>query len=262
MPQQNRSPAQFIGLVFALSVPLWLIGGSKLPLPVNLPTSALTTFVPALAAVILIYRQSGAAGIFGLLRRVVDFRRIPRKRWLLPCLLLAPLLYVISYIFMRGAGLPLPEVALIPWQTLPGFFALYFVSAAGEEIGWTAYAIEPMQARHGTLPASFLLGVVWAVWHAATFLQTGNPPDWVLWQSLKTVAMRVLIVWLYNHVGHSLFAVILYHTSDNLGWSLFPTYGSHYNPQVTSSLSWLVVGLILAIRGIAAGTGRRAPRPV
>jgi hypothetical protein len=40
-------------LVFVLSIPIWLVGEEKLPIPVNLPVSALTAFVPMLAAVLL-----------------------------------------------------------------------------------------------------------------------------------------------------------------------------------------------------------------
>jgi hypothetical protein len=40
-------------LVFVLSIPIWLVGEEKSPIPVNLPVSALTAFVPMLAAVLL-----------------------------------------------------------------------------------------------------------------------------------------------------------------------------------------------------------------
>ena len=254
--QRDRSPFVFFSLVFALSVPLWLIGGSKLPLPVNLPVSALTAFVPAIAAAILVYRQSGRSGLRTLLRRAVDFRRVERRRWYVPVLLLAPLLYVISYLTMRLLGLPLPADIVIRWQALPAFFALYFVSGAGEEIGWTGYALDPIQRRHGAFKAGLLLGILWALWHAVTFVQTGNAQGWVLWQSLKTVATRLLLVWVYNNTGHSVFATILYHAADNTAWSLFPNTSSHYNPKVTGSLNWLVVCIIHIGWGTKAYTGR------
>ncbi len=57
--------------------------------------------------------------------------------------------------------------------------------------------------------------------------------------------MRMVIVWIYNNTGKSVLAANLYHTTDNVSWSLFPNYGSHYNPRVTGMLTWLVVVLIL-----------------
>ena len=37
-------------LVFLLSIPFWIVGGEKLPLPMNLPVSALIFINPAIAA--------------------------------------------------------------------------------------------------------------------------------------------------------------------------------------------------------------------
>jgi membrane protease YdiL (CAAX protease family) len=39
------------------------------------------------------------------------------------------------------------------------------IAALGEELGWSGYAIDPMQARWGALKASILLGIFWAVYH-------------------------------------------------------------------------------------------------
>lgn len=241
----SQFPLDFFLLVFVLSVPIWLIGGNKLPIPMNLPVSALTTFVPMVAAAVLSYRRGGVNGLKALLQKAVDYRKIGTKTWYLPILFIAPTIYFVSFIIRRSTGLPLPDPIEIPLHMLPVFFVVYFVFDAGEELGWTAYAIDPMQNRWGALRGAFLLGVVWALWHSVAFLQTGNPPDWVLWQCLKTVAMRIVIVWVYNNTGKSVFAAILYHTADNVSWSLFPNYGSHYNPFVTGLMTWITVGIVV-----------------
>ena len=244
----TRSPFSFFVLVCILSLPLWLVGENKLPLPVNLPASALTAFVPMTAAAILSYRQHRFRGVKALFRTLLDYRRLS-PRWYLLTLLLAPFLYLASFLIMRLTGLPLPERVVVAFQTIPAFFALYFVSGVGEELGWTVYALNPMQRRWGWLKASFLLGLGWAAWHSIGFLQTGNALDWVLLQSGKTVAMRMVIVWIYNRSGKNVIAGILYHTADNVSWSVFPNYGSHYHPLITGVLTWLVVGLVTLRRG-------------
>ncbi len=124
-------------------------------------------------------------------------------------------------------------------------FLLFFIGDAGEELGWTGYAIEPMQNRWGALKAGLILGLVWAAWHAIPYVQTGNPPTWVLWQCLTAVAIRVLIVWIYNSSGKSVFAAILYHDMTNISWSLFPNYGSHFDPFVTGLITWLAVIIVI-----------------
>jgi len=43
--------------------------------------------------------------------------------------------------------------------------------------------------------------------------------------------MRIVIVWLYNNAGKSLFAAILFHALINVIRSLtYPTVGSDYDP--------------------------------
>ncbi|MCY7358329.1 MAG: CPBP family intramembrane metalloprotease [Rudanella sp.] len=127
--------------------------------------------------------------------------------------------------------LPLPGQWIIPFGSIPGLFALFFLGAVVEETGYMGYAIDPMQERFGALSAGILVGILWAVWHYPSILQQGHDLTWIAWGTLGTVAVRVLIVWLYNNTGKSLFACILFHTFLNLGRPLFPKDELH-NPLV------------------------------
>jgi hypothetical protein len=151
-----------------------LFGGDKLPLPINLPVSALVAFVPMIAASILSYQQSGFNGIQELLKKALDYKKIRNRIWYLPALLLAPLIYFLSYAVMRWTGSPLPDAIEIPLLMAPVLFVMYFIAAIGEELGWTGYAIDPMQNQWGAFKASLILGIVWAIWHSIAFVQTGN----------------------------------------------------------------------------------------
>jgi membrane protease YdiL (CAAX protease family) len=243
--QENLPLKYFFLLVFVLSVPFWLIGGNKLPIPVNLPVSALMFINPVIAASVLSYKRDGFNGIKKLLKKALDTPKIKNKIWYLPILLLMPLIYFLSYAVMRLTGLPLPDPINIPFLLAPVFFVMYFIAAIGEELGWTGYAIDPMQNRWGAFKASLLLGVVWAIWHVIPFIQTHNTANWIVWQCLFTVAARILIVWIYNNTGKSAFAAILCHTMINVSWSLFPNYGSHYDPFVTGLITWLTVVIVI-----------------
>jgi hypothetical protein len=61
----KRSPLRYCLLVFALSLPFWLIGpvverrGFRLGVPLDLPVSALLAVCPMVAAVILVHREEG-----------------------------------------------------------------------------------------------------------------------------------------------------------------------------------------------------------
>jgi membrane protease YdiL (CAAX protease family) len=241
---QKKLPLDYFGLVFALTIPFWLFGGHKLPIPLKLPVSALALINPLLAALILTYRRDGLTGTKELFKKVLDYQKIKNKTWYLPTLFFRPLIMVLSYIVMRLAGVPLPDPQ-IPWLMAPVLFLVFFIAAIGEELGWTGYAIDPMQNRWGALKASIVLGLVWALIHIIPDLQNGQTANWILWHRLGTVALRILMVWIYNNTGKSVFSAILFHAMDNLSWALFPNYGSHYDPFITSMITFLAAGIVI-----------------
>lgn len=249
----------FLLLVFVLSIPIWLVGGAKLPLPVNLPVSALTTFVPMMAASILSFQRGGSKGIKELVQKAWDYRKIGSKAWYFLIIFLAPFLYFLSFIVMRVTERPLPDPIHIPVLWLPVFIVLYFITGAGEELGWSGYATEPMQNRWGFFRAGFLLGIIWAIWHSIAFIQTGSSLEWVIWQSAKTIAMRMILVWIYVKTGKSVFAATLYHTADNVSWSLFPNISSHYDPLVIGLINCVVIVIIILGEGLTGSTRHRYP---
>lgn len=248
----SKSPLKFILLVFLLSIPIWLISsllGNKLPIPINLLISALLFLIPVMAASILLYNQHGWNGVNDLLKKAFDYKKIKNKIWYLPALLLVPLIYVLSYAVMRLAGWPLPQLITTPFLMTPIFFMAFFIGAACEELGWSGYAIDSMQNRWGALTAGIIFGVVWQVWHIIGDVQAQNTAAWIFWHSLYSIGLRILIVWIYNNTQKSVFAAILVHTVDNVSWTLFPNYGSYYDPFIAFIVMMVVVGVIIFLWG-------------
>ena len=246
---RKRSALTFFALTFGLSVPFWIAGAlTNIRLLPAIPISALGLVCMVGAASILVYRENGVPGVLALLRRSFDFKRVKVKAWYLPTLLLMPCVMVLSYVVLRlmGAVLPGPQFPLTATLVLVGVF---FVAAVGEELGWSAYAIDPLQERVGALGGALLLGVVWAVWHLIPLLSAGRTPAWIAWWSLSTVAYRVIITWLYNNTGRSVFNAVLFHASINVTYFLFPVQGSSYDPRVTRVIVALVAVVITAASG-------------
>ena len=239
----SRSPLKFFLLVFALSVPFWLIGGvTDLQLMPGLSVSALMAFCPMVAALMLVHRESGASGATELLRRSFDFARIRAKRWYAPILLLMAGVNVIGYGLMRWMDMPLPAPRIGVFAA-PLMFLGFFVAALGEELGWSGYITDPMQDRWSALQTGVLLGLVGVLWHIVPLLLVHRPPSWIAWWCLYAVAARILIVWLYNNTGKSVFAVALFHATLNLAWMLFPVDGSHFDMRLG--------GLVMAAIAVA-----------
>jgi uncharacterized protein len=218
----QASPLRFFALVLALSFPFWALGAmTRLQLLPGLSVTALMGFCPLVAAAMLVYRDRGIGGVFALLKRSWDFKRINAKGWFLPIFLLMPALTTLSIVCLHFNGTPLPSLQF-PIQTGVAIFVAFFIGALGEELGWSGYVTDPMQSRWGALGASLLLGAVWAAWHVVPYMQAHRPVSWMGWYALSTVATRVVMVWIFNNTGKSVFGAAVFHAMLNLCWLLFP----------------------------------------
>jgi membrane protease YdiL (CAAX protease family) len=244
MPGAGAS--RFFLLVLALSIPFWVLGAvTDLQLMPGLSVSALMTFCPAAAAMMLLYRERHAQGVVELLRRSFDSGRIARKRWYLPILLLMPAVSVLVYVLMRWLHLPVPAPHIpVVASLLMGLG--FFVGALGEELGWSGYVLGALQARWTALQASLVLGLVGIAWHLVPLLLLQRSPSWIAWWCLYAVAARILIVWLYTGTGGSVFAAALFHATLNLSYSLFPVYGSHFDMRIGAWVMAFTAAMVAA----------------
>lgn len=236
----KMSALLFFVLVLVFSLPFFALGatGGRLAGLSNLPSSALMTFVPMTVALILVCRQRGFASVMALLQRAVDRRGLRHPGWLLAALLFMPIVCVLAFGVLRlmGNAVPLPNID--PGKAALLFIA-FFIAAIGEEFGWQGYAYPALRRRLGVLQSATLLGAVWALWHVIPFIQMGRTPEWILWHSLSAIALRIIIVWLFESTGMSILVAVAFHTMINLSLALFPVAGSFYDPFVT----FVIVGI-------------------
>ncbi|MDK2889627.1 MAG: protease family protein [Methanoculleus sp.] len=235
---KTTSPWIFFLLVFLLSLPVYVLG--LVP-----PYSLLMVFNPFIAASILTYQGAGSDGVRLLWKRSFDYKRIRRKIWYIPLLLLIPATTILQYGLMRLMGISIPGLQF-PLQMMPVYFAVFFILAIGEEVGWSGYALDPLQDRWGALPAGIILGAVWALWHLVPYA-LANAPLWVAGQCVATVMTRILMVWLYNNTGRSVFGMILFHAMINTG--SVPDYGFPYEPVLVAAILTVAVAAVVFLWG-------------
>ena len=243
--RHRPSPLRFFLLVALLSAPFaWLGFATDRPLFPGIPISALAFVCPVFAACILRFREAGMAGIRSLFRRAGDLGGAASPWRLVPALLLMPLVTAAAFAILRWIGRPVHQ----PWFPLPGallLFLVFVVAALGEELGWSGYALDPMQERLGPLGAALVLGVIWALWHVIAMVQAGQSPGWIAWGCVDMVATRVIMVWLYNASARSVAAVALYHAIANLSIKSWFPGGSYQAERVITVL--LVIAAMVAV---------------
>jgi membrane protease YdiL (CAAX protease family) len=249
----QRSVYKFVIILFALSVPFWILAAlepdfSKY-LPLHLPISALMFVCPLIVSLIITYQEAGMKGVKKLFKRVFDMHRVKRAWWYTPLILFMPIILIISYAIMvlLGRSLPPFEISIVNIFLL---FTIYFIAAACEELGWMGFVAERTTGKRTLLATSLTIGLIWAVWHIIPFFQTGHGVIWVLWQCVATVLYRVIIFWFYSNMGKSVFVAIIFHDMVNLSETLFPNNGSHFDPFIASMLLFIaVLVIIIANRG-------------
>ena len=202
-----------------------------------------------MAALILVYREEGLRGVRRLLRRILDQRRIRKRIWYVPIIFLMPVIFLLTYGVMRLMELPHPDEPYFPFLLIPLLLVLFFILAIGEEVGWTGYVTEPMQARWSALATGIILGLVAALWHVVPLVQMGRTLTWIAWWALGSISVRILTVWLYNNTGRSLFAAIVFHAMFNVSFALFPNYGSHWDPAVAGAITAIVAVIVTFLWG-------------
>ena len=258
IPSRSRSPLKFFLLVFALSVPFFLAGAlTTFQVVPGVPVNAIILiFCPATAAIIFVYRENKMTGVRELLKRSFDYKRMKAKIWYAPLILAMPIVAVLSYGVLRlmGVPVPLPQFSVL---TALALSLVAFIAALGEELGWSGYAIDPMQDRWGALPASILLGLVWALWHIVPLVQVHRSPAWIAWWCLGTVAARVLMVWLYNNTGKSVFSMAVFHATINVTWESFPIRGSYWDPRVNGVIMAIAAVVVVVVWGPRTLAGYR-----
>ena len=208
--------------------------------------------VPVLAAGLLSFWYGGSAALVSLLVRAFDFRKAGWR--LLVVALINPALFGLAFLALRFSGADIPAPSFDATEAL-SLFALFFLAALFEELGWSGYALDRLQAHRSPLAAALILGTCWAIWHYPALAQVGRSTEWIAWWSVWTLSARIIMVWLYNWTGGSVFAVSLYHAVSNMCWQLFPIHGSYFDPRVSG-----VMTLALALMLIIWPSRRRAAR--
>lgn len=242
---ENRHLKAFFVLTFILALPAYILVGLTSRNILLSPEMAyafvpLSALAPIGAALILTLKESGWGGVKRLLKRSFDHKRITNKGWYLPTLFLAPFLVLSALGIALLLGLPLVD-ALFPVVAAPVVFFLFFGGALGEEVGWMGYAYEPMMARWNAFTAALLLGLIIALWHVPLYYFLIADPVTLTATLFLPVVLRILLVWIFNNTGQSVFATILFHAMNNVAFAVLPVNA------VVSTLTYTVAVIVVTI---------------
>jgi membrane protease YdiL (CAAX protease family) len=229
-------------------------------------------FGPLVAAVAVSAWRAGWAGVRGLLGRVLRWR--VGLAWY-AVVLVGPFLYQLAGMALHAllGGQPPDGTVLVEqvWSVWPAAVYMLLLVGPAEEVGWRGFLLPALQVRLSALGASFVLGLVWAVWHLPLFFNPAmsySQTPFVLWLAFL-LPYAVLHSWVYNSTDGSLLPSILLHAMVNATgslWRAVPEFGATAAPDASAivrvyTLQVIVLWILAAIVLLANGPRNLARRP-
>jgi membrane protease YdiL (CAAX protease family) len=122
-------------------------------------------------------------------------------------------------LFLPAGSVPQEYLMQIPGLCLP--FLILVPVVLGEELGWRGYLLPVLQQRFSFAWSTFLVGILWALWHFPLFFigyyrcLYNNPLLELSLFTAQILCASVYLSWLYLKSGHRILIACLMHASIN-----------------------------------------------
>jgi len=217
----------------------------------------IAVYGPLIAAFITTYIYSKQKGIKELIKRIFKVR--VSFKWYL-YLFLLPLvsnLIVVIIGLIFGIGLQSFFNSDISFNYIL-FFLIYEILTSGlEEPGWRGFVLEKLQNIYSAEKASWLLGIIWAVWHYPYVISLYSDTGMIsllfslIGFSMVIIGQTFIMTWFYNNTK-SIFISILLHAWLNTSTNFILGNITIYYPImgiIPALVTWGIVFILLKIYG-------------
>lgn len=211
----------------------------------------LMSFGPITAALVVTAMVAGRAGLRGLLSRMLRWRIGPW--WGLAAIGSPFALFGAAMLGARIVDGEWPDLGRLFEVNYLGNIGLWAIPlwiitfGYGEETGWRGFALPAIQARHGAFTAAVLVALAWMGWHLPAFLYlptyTRLGVALIPGFFIGVLLGSVLLTWLYNGTGGSIFAVAMWHAIFDLFSASKAADGTSQAVMTTLIILWAVAVL-------------------
>ena len=244
----------FFVLVFVLTWAVWVPRAVGVPVGI---AGQLSTWMPAMAAVLAAALTGGRAAVRRLLAALVRWR-VGWPWYVL--VILGPAVFAAAvagaYALLGGSWTTAFPAATTGLASLALFLVvLTLTDGVGEELAWRGFALPRLLERYSALVASVVLGVLWGLWRLPLLFTEGTAlfgqPIWLLLTDI--VAKSILFTWVFLRTRGSVLIAALLHGTTNL-FVVSPTVASAGDlllPGLALAAKWLLVVVIVLVCGPA-----------
>ena len=237
----RRELVVFVVVTMALSWVFLPVGGGLLP------------YGPALAALLVVAWVSGRRGVAEFWAQLTRWRVGWRWYLVAPGIFLAMHGVALAVGAVAGLGVGGTGSALTAGALLAIWLPIVLLGGQWEEPGWLGYLVRRLQDARVYSPLLVLLGagLVRMLWHTPLVLLGAIPwYDFVF----GTLALQVVLLWLYDRTGGSVLVPMVCHLFSNLTMATVlpfiaePDRWSYWLVFVVVEVM-VAVGLLVATRG-------------
>ena len=247
--QNSLSVYFFIAFAFSWSIyiPLVAVQHGWIKTQISFSIHYFSSFGPAFAAFIVTTLTTGKDGLQELWGRITKWR--VGRGYAIFALLSPVVLFFLAAIAMRTIKGEWPDLRLLGqanylpylgWGVLPVWLITF---GFGEEIGWRGFALPRLQSQMSISKATFILALLWALWHSPAFfyLDTIEDLGGIIINPgflVDVLFGAVLFTWLYNGTGGSILMVAIWHALFDLFTA--SAAGRDFIPIITSAgvIAW------------------------
>lgn len=242
--KRNPLVAYFV-IAYAISWTIWspIVASARVWVDWDVPYALyyLGSFGPLLSALIVTALTKGGAGVRDLFSRVFKFR--VEFRYYAFAVLTPVGLFVMAYLANYIVAGAWPDLGLLgeadylpPLGPLGALGVWSLTYGFGEETGWRGFALPHLQKNRSAASATLILALLWATWHFPAFFfrdtyvelgALGFPAF-----AFMMIFTTMVITWLYNSTGGSVWIVIVFHAMFN--WLAVSEAGGQFVAPIMS----------------------------
>ncbi len=220
---------------------------------------------PLFAALIVTRVVEGSDGVKDLWRRSTLWK--VEAKWYLAAFGIPLALALVSLGFgLLSTGGKMDYAAKLPSGSfIPFFFYMLIFTGIAEEPGWRGFALPRLQSRYNAEKASWILGLLWGVWHFPFIIYynraagAGALVASLIGLTLGIVGWTIVNTWLYNNT-ESVWLMILLHGWGNTVQSYLVLSSANMTAQTLYGVLPWVIAIIL-IRKFGKENLAPHPRP-
>lgn len=252
----------YFAIIIALGWVAVIVGITWMPINAEhemTPMHGILVFLiasPSVVGILLTAVVDGREGLKELWSRVLRWRVHPK--WYAAALLVPFSIFGLSYLVQGWLGGPFTPINII--EQILFFLPFALMACLLEEFGWRGFALPRLQRRYSALVSALIVGLGWALWHAAiNYLgrvgQYGGTMliPLLLIATQYNLAESVLLSWIHNNSRNSMLLVILGHFSITMG-NMFGLSNATIQDDIRATLvnvaiHWLVAIVIIIVTG-------------